>query len=131
MHKSFSKSKTKKKKGDDLINEEKFIKALQNNDQNVYKTFAGNGDSVFEKVKTTMNNYIGGSSSIFARKAGLEKTASFTSNYYSEQLKNQSDFIKRLQSKFSDKESALYKKFANLESSMNKLNSQMNYFAQY
>lgn len=119
------------KKGQISLDEEKFIKALGNNAENVYETFAGSENSVFENMKTTMNNYIGGSSSIFAKKAGLEKTASFTNNYYSEQLKNQADIIKRLQNKFSDKETALYKKFANLESSMNKLNNQMNYFSQF
>lgn len=117
-------------KGQISLDKEKFIKALENNVENVYKTFAGSKNSVFENMKTTMNNHIGGSSSIFARKAGLEKTASFTKNYYSEQLKTQADLIKNLQNKFSNKESALYKKFANLESSMNKLNSQMNYFSQ-
>ncbi|WP_434798847.1 flagellar filament capping protein FliD [Terrisporobacter vanillatitrophus] len=119
------------KKGQISLDQEKFIKALGNNAENVYETFAGSENSVFENMKTTMNNYIGGSSSIFAKKAGLEKTASFTNNYYSEQLKNQADIIKRLQNKFSDKETALYKKFANLESSMNKLNNQMNYFSQF
>lgn len=118
------------KKGQIALDQEKFIKALENNSQKVYETFAGDKNSVFEKMKSTMNTYVGGSSSIFAKKAGLEKTASFTNNYYSEQLKNQADFIKKLQNKFTDKESALYKKFANLESSMNKLNSQMSYFTQ-
>lgn len=118
------------KKGQISIDKEKFIKSLENNSKKVFEVFAGSKDSVFESMKTTMNNYIGGSSSIFAKKAGLEKTASFTNNYYSEQLKKQADFIKTLQNKFSDKESALYKKFANLESSMNKLNNQMSYFAQ-
>lgn len=118
------------KKGQISLDQEKFIKALGNNAENVYQTFAGNKNSVFENMKTTMKNYVGSSSSIFVKKAGLEKTSSFTNNYYSEQLKNQADIIKRLQNKFSAKESALYKKFANLESSMNKLNNQMNYFSQ-
>lgn len=118
------------KKGQISLDEDKFLKALKNDSKKVYQTFAGDKNSVFEKMKSTMNNYVGGSSSIFAKKAGLEKTASFTNNYYSEQLKKQADLIKKLQNKFNDKETALYKKFAALESSMNKLNNQMSYFMQ-
>ena len=83
-----------------------------------------------EGLKSTVNKYIGGSSSVFAKKAGLEKTASAVNNFYSEQLKRQAEIIKNLQKKMSDKENSLYKKFGALESSMNKLNSQMNYFMQ-
>ncbi|EPZ56659.1 flagellar hook-associated family protein [[Clostridium] sordellii ATCC 9714] len=118
------------KRGQISINEDKFRKALQNEGDRVYKAFAGNNNSVLEKMRKTMNNYVGGSSSIFARKAGLEKTSSAVKNYYSEQLKRQEDMIKSLQRKMDKREDQLYKQFGQLESSMNKLNSQMNYFAQ-
>ena len=85
---------------------------------------------MLERMKSTIKNYVGTSSSIFAKKAGLEKTASVANNYYSEQLKRQAALIKTLQNKMSDKEEKLYLKFGNLESQMNKLNSQMNYFMQ-
>ena len=49
------------------------------------------------------------------------------SNVYNTQGDN---FVKNLKSKMHDKEDKLYLKFGNLESQMNKLNSQMNYFAQ-
>ncbi|CEP90978.1 MAG: flagellar filament capping protein FliD [Paeniclostridium sordellii] len=118
------------KRGQISINEDKFRKALQNEGDRVYKAFAGNNNSVLEKMRKTMNNYVGGSSSIFARKAGLEKTSSAIKNYYSEQLKRQEDMIKNLQRKMDRREDQLYKQFGQLEASMNKLNSQMNYFAQ-
>ncbi|MDU1456197.1 MAG: flagellar filament capping protein FliD [Paeniclostridium sordellii] len=118
------------KRGQISINEDKFRKALQNEGDRVYKAFAGNNNSVLEKMRKTMNNYVGGSSSIFARKAGLEKTSSAVKNYYSEQLKRQEDMIKSLQRKMDRREDQLYKQFGQLEASMNKLNSQMNYFAQ-
>ena len=118
------------KRGQISINEDKFRKALQNEGDRVYKAFAGNNNSVLEKMRKTMNNYVGGSSSIFARKAGLEKTSSAVKNYYSEQLKRQEDMIKNLQRKMDRREDQLYKQFGQLEASMNKLNSQMNYFAQ-
>lgn len=118
------------KKGQISLDTQKFIKALEDNSSNVYKNFAGDKNSVLENIKGIMKSYVGGSSSVFAQKAGLEKTASFTNNYYSTQLKAQADLIKLLQNKFDDKETSLYAKFATLESSMNKLNNQMNYFNQ-
>ncbi len=118
------------KKGQISLDEAKFTKALETNSEKVYEVFAKDKSSVMEGMKSTMNKYIGGSSSIFAKKAGLEKTASAVNNFYSEQLKRQADLIKNLQNKMYDKEEKLYLKFGNLESQMNKLNSQMNYFMQ-
>lgn len=118
------------KKGQLSLNEDKFKKALQNNSQKVYDAFAGGNDSVLEKMKDTMYDYVGTSSSVFAKKAGLEKTSSVVNNFYSEQIKRQEDAIKLLQRKMDNRESQLYKQFGQLEASMNKLNSQMNYFAQ-
>jgi flagellar hook-associated protein 2 len=118
------------KKGQLSLNEDKFKKALQNNSQKVYDAFVGNNGSALEKMKDTMNDYVGTSSSVFAKKAGLEKTSSVVNNFYSEQIKRQEDAIKLLQRKMGDRENKLYKQFGQLEASMNKLNSQMNYFAQ-
>lgn len=118
------------KKGQLSLNEDKFKKELQNNSQKVYDAFAGGNDSVLEKMKDTMYDYVGTSSSVFAKKAGLEKTSSVVNNFYSEQIKRQEDAIKLLQRKMDDRENKLYKQFGQLEASMNKLNSQMNYFAQ-
>ena len=118
------------KRGQLSFDESKFVAALENDAEKVYKAFAGNSDSMMEKMKSTIKNYVGGSSSIFAKKAGIENTASVVNNYYSEQLKRQADLIKNLQNKMYDKEERLYLKFGNLESQMNALNSQMNYFLQ-
>ncbi|WP_278682957.1 flagellar filament capping protein FliD [Paraclostridium bifermentans] len=118
------------KKGQLSLDEDKFKKALQNNSQKVYDAFAGGNDSVLEKMKDTMYDYVGTSSSVFAKKAGLEKTSSVVNNFYSEQIKRQEDAIKVIQRKMDDRENKLYKQFGQLEASMNKLNSQMNYFAQ-
>ena len=118
------------KRGQISLDESKFVAALQNDSEKVYKAFAGGSDSMMEKMKSTIKNYVGTSGSIFAQKAGLEKTASAANNFYSEQLKKQAALIKALQSKMSDKEEKLYLKFGSLESQMNKLNSQMNYFMQ-
>ena len=75
------------KRGQISLDESKFTEALENDSQKVYKAFAGSSNSMMEKMKSTVKNYVGGSSSIFAKKAGLEKTASVANNFYSEQLK--------------------------------------------
>ncbi|MDK2585817.1 flagellar filament capping protein FliD [Romboutsia sedimentorum] len=118
------------KRGQISLNEDKFIKALENNGERVYEVFAKDSSSIIESMRSTMNKYVGGSSSVFAKKAGIEKTASIANNFYSEQLKRQGEAIKILQMKMDKKESELYKKFGGLEASMNKLNSQMSYFMQ-
>lgn len=118
------------KKGQIALDVDKFTKALETNADKVYEVFAKDSSSVMERMKSTIKNYTGGSSSVFAKKAGIDKTASAAKNFYSEQLKRQADTLKTLQRKMGDKENALYKKFGALEASMNKLNSQMNYFAQ-
>ena len=118
------------KKGQVALDEDKFKNALETNADRVYQVFAKDTSSVMEKMKSTIKDYTGGSNSIFAKKAGIEKTASIAKNFYSEQLKRQADIIKTLQRKMGDRENALYKKFGELEASMNKLNSQMNYFNQ-
>ena len=118
------------KKGQLALDESKLIAALQNDSEKVYEVFAKGPDSMMDKMKSTIKNYVGSSSSIFAKKAGIEKTASAANNFYSEQLKRQAELIKKLQNKLSDKEEKLYLKFGSLESQMNKLNSQMNYFMQ-
>lgn len=118
------------KKGQLSLNEDKFRKALQNDGDKVYKAFTKDKNGMLEKMKDTMYDYVGSSTSVFAKKAGLEKTSSVVKNFYSEELKRQEDIIKKLQRKMDNKESRLYKQFGQLEASMNKLNSQMNYFSQ-
>lgn len=111
------------KPGQLVLNEEKFTKALEENGEQVYEVFT----TAFENVKKVTYDYAGSSSSIFAKKAGIEKTASVVNNLFSEQIKQQETYIKKLVNKMQEKQEKLYLKFANLESSMNKLNSQMNY----
>lgn len=111
------------KPGQLVLNEEKFVKALEEDSELVFKAFSGG----FEKIKTITYNYAGSSGGIFAKKAGMEKTSTATNNIYSEQIRKQEEYIKNLVTKMQDKQEKLYLKFASLESSMNSLNSQMNY----
>lgn len=112
------------KQGQLSVDKDKLTKALTENGALVEKVAVG----VFEKAKDTMYKYVGTSNSVFAKKAGLEKTSSSINNLYSEQIRKQEEQIKILTKKMKTKEQQLYSKFARLESTMNKLNSQMNYF---
>ena len=111
------------KPGQIALDEDKFKKSLEDNGDKVYKAVTG----ALDKAKTVIYSYAGSSSSIFAKKAGIEKTATAVNNLFSEQIKKQEEYIKKLTNKMQDKQEKLYLKFSNLESSMNSLNSQMNY----
>ena len=123
-----SSSKNYNDQGQIYLDEEKFSKALIDNGDKVYRALTDSDNGAFEKMKTIIYKYTGTSTSIFLKKAGLEKSSATLNNLYSEQLKKQEDIIKSLQRKMDDKEKQLYKRFAKLESAMNKFNSQMNYF---
>ncbi|MDU3520666.1 MAG: flagellar filament capping protein FliD [Clostridium saudiense] len=111
------------KPGQLALDEEVFTKALEENGELVYKATT----AALEKIKTVTYNYAGSSASVFAKKAGIEKTSTAVNNIFSEQIKKQETKIKELITKMEEKQEALYAKFASLESSMNTLNSQMSY----
>ena len=54
------------KRGQISLDESKFTEALENDSQKVYKAFAGGSNSMMEKMKSTVKNYVGGASSVFA-----------------------------------------------------------------
>lgn len=114
------------KRGQIAFDETKFLEALREDSEGVYEAFS----STLTKSKDVVNNYVGSSSSVFLKKAGMDKTATKVNNLLSEQIRRQEDKIKTLNRKFTDKENALYAKFALLESTMSKLNSQMSYLMQ-
>ena len=57
------------KRGQISLDESKFTEALENDSQKVYKAFAGGSNSMMEKMKSTVKNYVGVASSVFAQKA--------------------------------------------------------------
>lgn len=61
------------KRGQISLDESKFTEALENDSQKVYKAFAGGSNSMMEKMKSTVKNYVGGASSVFAQKLDLKK----------------------------------------------------------
>lgn len=115
------------KQGQLSLDVDKFTKALEDNGDLVYKGVT----KAFEKVKDVTYKYAGSSSGLFVKKAGQDKTSTSINNIFSNEIKKYEEQIKTLTDKMNDKEEKLYLKFANLESSMNSLNSQMSYFSSY
>ncbi|MGL5311688.1 MAG: flagellar filament capping protein FliD [Peptostreptococcaceae bacterium] len=114
------------KQGQIQLDVEKFTKVLEENSELTYQITTG----VFENVKKVMYDYAGSSTSVFVKKAGIEKSSTELNNLFSNQIRKQEDQIKNLFNKMKKKEEQLYAKFARLESQMNKLNAQMSYLSQ-
>lgn len=115
------------KQGQLSLDVDKFTKSLEDNGELVYKGVT----KAFEKVKDVTYKYAGSSSGLFVKKAGQEKSSTAINNIFSKEINKYEQMIKKLTNRMNDKEKKLYLQFANLESSMNKLNSQMNYFSSY
>ena len=115
------------KPGQLSLDVDKFTKALEDNSDLVYKATT----TAFEKIKDVTYKYAGSSSGLFVKKAGQDGTSTSVNNIYSNEIKKYEEKIKELNNKMKDKENNLYKKFASLENSMNKFNSQMTYLMSY
>lgn len=116
-----------------VFNEDKFKKALANNPEKTMETFK-NG---MEKVDKTFDKYassttIGGTGKrgLLIEKAGIEGSITDRNNILSKKILEQEDMIKVQTRKMSDMENTYYLQFAQLEKTMNSLNSQMNWFMQ-
>lgn len=113
------------KSGQLTLNEEKFSNALIEKGDKVVESVR----STLTNVQTVFKNNVGNSSSILIKKAGLQNTASYSNNTFSEEIKKYEEKIKDMNKKLTAKENALYQKFAALENIMNKFNSQMSYLS--
>lgn len=120
------------KRGQIDFDEEKFKNALEQNGDRVKDLLVGTSSKkgLFEKVKDTLFEYAGSSTSILAKKSGIDKSATSANNLYSKEINEQEQVINRLIEKMKERENQLYSQFANLEASLNKYNAQMNYFNQ-
>jgi len=120
------------KRGQIDFDEDEFRQALEQNGDKVKEILVGNSSKkgLFEKVKDTLYEYAGSSTSILAKKSGIDKSATSANNLYSKEINDQEQIINRLIEKMKERESRLYAQFANLEASLNKYNAQMNYFNQ-
>lgn len=122
------------------IDEEKLTSALENNIEDVMNLFAGKPDDtattdeqknsqtgILNKIKTNLYAEVMKSDSALAKKVGIEGTASFTSNTITKNISDYEKKITDMQKALATREQALYVKYANLETIMNKYNSQQSY----
>lgn len=119
------------KNGTFTIDESKLTSALENNSEAVKDllTRAASGDDkggVLTQLQLIFKTEIKSSSSILAKRAGLEGTATESSNTLSKYISRQKTLIKELKSKYTDRETALYNKYSALEVALEKLNAQTN-----
>ena len=114
------------KQGQLVLDEEKFKTALVEKGDKLNKALT----ETFKNTAEVFKNNVGSSSSILIKKAGLKNTVAVADNFLSKEIEKYKSKISELTKRMSAKETALYAKFAKLESTMNRLNSQMSYLAQ-
>lgn len=113
------------KPGQLTLDEDVFKKSLVEDGEKVSSELL----NTFTKLQSVLKSNVGSSTSTLVKKAGIKNSVSVNNNFFSEEIKKYQKKSKELAIKFTDKETKLYNKFANLESIMNKYNSQMSYFS--
>lgn len=123
------------------IDEDKLTKALQNNSEEIKDLFTRASTSekeadgstkvtdkggVLTQLQSTFKSEFKSSSSSLSKRIGFEGTSTENSNTLSKNITKQKSLITELKEKYSDKETALYKKYSNLEVMLEKLNAQSN-----
>lgn len=121
-----TKSSDYTKSGQLVLDEDKFTTALLEKGDRLSEALT----STFSQTAEVFKNNVGSSSAILVKKAGLKNTTTVAKNTLSQEIEKYKERISVLTKKMNAKETALYAKFAKLESMMNKFNSQMNYLAQ-
>lgn len=125
------------KNGTFKIDEDKLSKALQNNAEEVKDLFTRsvtkdeNGNvidkgGVLTQLQSVLNSEFKSSSSSLSKRIGFDGTSTASSNTLSKNITKQKKLVEQLQEKYTTKETALYKKYSNLEVMLEKLNAQTN-----
>ncbi|MPM13794.1 hypothetical protein SDC9_60153 [bioreactor metagenome] len=130
------------KDGTYRINEDTLKKAIENDTESVSKLFMQSPQSgvsesegynqkgIMMRLKDILNNETVSSKSVLAKKAGFEGTTTIITNTLTKTMEQYQNKIDQMEDLFSQKEQALYNKYAKLESIMNSYNSQMTYLSQ-
>lgn len=113
------------------VDESTLTKALQDNAEGVKDLFtrtASDDDKggILTQLNKSLYSEVKNSNSILSQRIGFEGTSTETKNTLTENISKQKKLIKELKKKYSTKETALYKKYSNLEVMLEKLNSQSN-----
>lgn len=111
------------------VNEDKLTKALENNAGDVKDLFMRastptDPGGAMTQLKSVLNDEFKKSTSSLSKKAGLVGSSTESDNTLTNNIYKKKTLISELNSKLSDKENALYKKYSNLETAMENLNAQ-------
>lgn len=123
------------------IDEDKLTKALQNNAEEVKDLFtrastsekdsAGNTKvtdkgGVLTQLQSILKSEFKSTSSSLSKRIGFEGTSTESANTLTKNITKQKTLITELKQKYTTRETALYKKYSNLEVMLEKLNAQTN-----
>ena len=132
------------KNGMFTIDEDKLTQALEKDPDTVMNMFTqkpsdttgltdaeiNSKSGIIHRMKDIFNNeFVSSTKSALINRAGLEGTISFTQSILSKSVTLFEKRISEMKATFSQKEQALYSKFAKLETAMNKYNSQSTYLS--
>ncbi|MCE5220771.1 MAG: flagellar filament capping protein FliD [Clostridium sp.] len=122
------------KNGMFTINEDKLTKALEENATNVKDLFTRDASTtdkggVLTQLAAALKSEFKTSTSSLAKKAGLVGSSTEYDNTLTKSISEKTALIKKLNTQLSTKETALYKKYSDLETIMGKLNSQQSSLA--
>ncbi|MFL0165430.1 flagellar filament capping protein FliD [Candidatus Clostridium helianthi] len=116
------------------IDENKLTKALQENAGDVKDLFTRAASTTdkggaLTQLKTALYNEFKTSTSSLAKKAGLAGSSTESNNTLTNNIYKKKLLIADMNKSFTDKENALYKKYSDLETAMQRLNSQQSSLA--
>lgn len=117
------------KNGMYTIEEETLTKALEDNSGNIkdlFKRATSTTDKggIITQLESTLKSEFKTSTSILSKKVGLDGTSTQYSNTLTKSIYEKKLLIAELNDSFTDKETALYKKYSALETALQTLNSQ-------
>jgi len=117
------------KNGMFTIDEEKLTQALEDNAGNIKDLFTRSASTtdkggLLTQLAATLKGEFKTSTSSLSKKAGLDGTSTQYSNTLTQGIYDKKLLIADLNTSFTDKENALYKKYSALETAMQSLNAQ-------
>lgn len=119
------------------VDEDKLTKALQENAGDVKDLFtraasdtdATDKGGLLTQLKSVVYSEFKTSTSLLSKKAGLAGSATELDNTITKNITTKKKLITKLNADYTSKENALYKKYSDLETAMQKLNSQQSSLA--
>lgn len=103
-------------------NPDEFMKLFTNISYSTDKTANYNETGIMQRIKGILNDNVNVSSSLLLKKAGYPGSSTYSDNSLQSAIDKQTGIIKNLKSWYSERETALYKKYSELEAAMTTYN---------